>query len=159
MGRRPDYAETVRKHHPRAEGWLVASREPCIAIQRREILNVDRVLHPTDPGDLPDPAALPSSWLLAVLLCPGDDTTHVAVWTRSLPAEDRDRVRFYHHPDVDLHEALAAWYEQGLEDPRTFEVRDFKTFHKQFGRHFNDQVYRDATGWSPPSPPSGPGSP
>lgn len=153
MPRRPDYAATVREHHPDAEGWLVASREPCITIRGREVQHVDRVLRPTGPTGLPDPGDLPRSWMLAVLLCPGDDTALVAAWASSIPAGERDRVRFYHHPDVDLTGAFEAWYAAGLADPRTFEIQDFKTFHKQFGRHFNDQVYRDATGWMPPSHP------
>ena len=41
-------------------------------------------------------------------------------------------------------EAFAAWYLAGLEDPRTAEVEDFATFHKQFGLDFNNQVFHDA---------------
>ncbi len=95
--------------------------------------------------------SLPRSWLIGVLLCPGDDTRVIADWASSLPAPEVGRVRFYHHPDLDLVAALEAWYDAGLPDPRTSEVWNYKTFHKQFGRHLNDQVYRDVTGLEPPS--------
>src|SRR3989304_846539 len=90
------------------------------------------------------PPPEPDWWVLAVLLCPGDTTEAVAAWARQGRAPVADRIHFYLHPHTNPVEAFAAWYAAGHQEPRTAEVEDFATFHKQFGWDLNNQVYRDA---------------
>lgn len=123
---------------------MVASSEPCRSIRDQEVARIRRQLRALEPEDLPRTIRAPS-WMVGVLLCPGDGTETVARWAVALLEADRERVRFYHHPRVDLVAAFAAWYAGGLPDPVRAEVSDFKSFHKRFGWDFNNQVYRDAT--------------
>lgn len=79
--------------------------------------------------------------MVCVLLCPRDDTETIAKWAVQLDRGSVDRIRFYHHPDVDLEVAFREWYAAGLPDPMTAEVHDFGSLHSQFGRAFNVLVY------------------
>lgn len=137
-----DFSEVVRDHHQEALGYILASSGECLGIRREEIEVVNRNLRALDPEDLSglDPE---EPWFLGVLLCPGDGTQEVASFVADQPPEDRHRVHFYVHPDVDLVDAFRSWYAAGLADPATSEVEDFPTFHTRFGRHFNLQVYED----------------
>lgn len=138
----PDFSEVVRAHHSKSVGFVVAASAPCLGIRDDEIARVRRNLRPVTPPGLPTPPP-EGSWILAVMLCPGDDTASVAAWAATLHPSLVDRIRFYHHPDTDLVAALTAWYAAGLPDPLTAEISDFASFHKQFGLDFNNQVYRD----------------
>lgn len=123
-------------------GLIAASGPLGRAIQRRSLRNIERRLQATSATDLPAVADLPPSWLLAIVLSPGEDTDAVALWTASLPRRLRGRVRFYLLPGVRA-SAFRAWYAAGLDDPFTAEVRDWPSFHKQFGADLNLQVYLD----------------
>lgn len=137
-----DFSAVVRAHHEESTGYVVASSGECLGIQRDEIEFVNRNLQGARPADL-DALDPDGSWFMGVLLCPGDGTSEVGAFAAGLPPEDRHRVRFYVHPDVDLVSALEGWYEAGLGDPMTSEVEDFSSFHARFGRHFNLQVYEN----------------
>lgn len=153
MGKGPrpdDWTRQVREHHPKAVAWVVAATEPCLSIREKEVSQIKRVLQGADFENLPDHASLPDSWLIAIIVCPGDDLTPVIRWTERLEAEAQERVQFYYHPEVEITAITEPWLDAGLPEPITYEVEDFTTFHNQFGWEFNDQVYRDATGWSPP---------
>lgn len=139
----PDFATVVRAREKKTTGFVVAPSGKCLEIQAAEIKRVKRHLVPFAPTDLVA-ARPPKSWIVAVLLCPGDTTVDVAGWTAQLAPRDRGRVRFYLHTDTDPVAAFQGWYAAGLEDPRTATVRDFKSFHKVFGWDFNSQVYQDA---------------
>lgn len=93
-------------------------------------------------GQFP-PKDRPKSWVLVVLICPGDTLEGVAEWVRRLPRRDRDRVYLYFHPRTDRVAALAPWHAAGLEDPVVSLAHDFKTFHKSFGARLNLQTYND----------------
>lgn len=67
-----------------------------------------------------------------------------------LPSEDRERVQIYDHPEADLAGFLEAWFDRGFPPPVNYEVSTFREFHKVFGWEFNDRIYMDATGWTPP---------
>jgi hypothetical protein len=142
-GRPSDYFRVVREHARKTRGFLLAERHPCLDIRDREVAAIHRDLRPAVAAALED-VDLPASWLLAIILCPGDDTVAVAAWAKGLPARDVDRIRFYAHPKVDLGEALAAWVEAGLPPPRVDETADWKEFHRRFGLHLNDLAYQDA---------------
>lgn len=147
MGRPLDYAAVVRANVERTRGFILAERHPCLAIRDREVGSIQRDLRPAFTAALAD-LDPPDSWLLAVILCPGDDTSAVAAWARRLPARDLDRIRFYAHPDADLGQALAGWVEASLAPPRVDAAGDWKEFHRRFGLHLNDMAYQDATGRS-----------
>lgn len=138
----PGYAEVVRAHHRKTTGYLLATQPGCRAIRTEEVRRVRRRLLSIETGELTGLAPT-GSWLLAVLLCPGDDTRDVARWARRPPPPDRERIRFYYHPRVDLQRALGAWVEAGLGSPLAAEVRDFASSHKAFGKHLNDRVWLD----------------
>jgi hypothetical protein len=138
----PGYAEVVRAHHAKTTAYLLAAKPACASIRAEELLRVRRRLEAIGPEDL-ERLKPGKSWLLAVLLCPGDDTEALAGWAGRLPAAERDRVRFYYRRGTDLQAALRAWRDAGLGPPLAAEVRDFASFHKLFGKHLNDRVWVD----------------
>ncbi len=147
------FAETIRPHLHECLGIVVASTGDCLEIRDEEIKAIsdtgNRTFEAYPPDQLPDPAAL-QSWLMGVLLCPGDRTEEVAAWAKALNVEDLDRVRFYYLSGVDLVEALRAWYAAGLPDPRTADVEDWGSFHHEFGWDHSNQLYQDlqrSPGW------------
>jgi hypothetical protein len=142
MQRTADYAEVVRRNHPKTTAYLLSQRDPCNAIRDEEINRINRTLVPIGKDSLAD-LSPPGSWLLAVILCPDDDLGPLTEWVRCLAPEDQDRIRFYAHPDVDPVEALRPWYDAGLEDPRFHTIKDWKSLHPPFGRDLNDRVYKD----------------
>jgi hypothetical protein len=139
-----DFALVVADSHRLMRGWIWAQSEPCLSIAKDEVKRIRRNLELVDAARAPPVPSRRLWWILAALLCPGDSTTAVVEWARSLRAVDVDRIRFYLHPATDPVAAFAAWYAAGFENPMTAEVEDFATFHKQFGWDFNNQVYRDA---------------
>lgn len=143
ISRPADYVRIVRAHANKTRGFILADRHPCLDIRNREVERVRRDLKPAIAATLND-LQLPPSWLLAIILCPADDTVDVAKWAQRLPARDVDRIRFYSHASVGLTEALAAWVKRGLPPPRVDDVGDWKEFHRRFGLHLNDMAYRDA---------------
>lgn len=138
--------EKVRPHLHGCLGIVVASTGDCEDIRDQEIKAIadtgNRRFEARRPDRLPDPSSL-GSWLMGVLLCPGDGTGEVAGWASSLDTEDIDRIRFYHLPGVDLVDALRGWYAQGLPDPRTADVEDWGSFHHEFGWDHVNQLYQD----------------
>lgn len=123
-------------------GFLYASRPPCQGIRDDEVRRIKRTLVPVGPGGFPS-RPLPKSWVLAVLVCPGDSLQDVAAWVRGVPRRDRERVYVYFHPATDRVAALSAWYAAGLDDPIVSLAHDFTTFHKSFGARMNLQTYND----------------
>lgn len=144
-----DYAPVVRAHSQDTLGLVVADTGDCLGIRDAEIAHVRRELRALTSSDLAK-LVLPKSWLVAVLLCPGDDLQTLAAWALGLEEKDWRLIRFYHHPGVDLVEALTPWYAAGLDDVRADEVRDFASFHRLFGNDLNDQIYSDARSARPP---------
>lgn len=132
----------IHPHRMDTVGFLLATSPPCARLLDEEVRRVRRTLVALPPGGTP-PKPLPRSWLLAVLVCPGDNLAGIAPWVRSLPLRERERVWLYLHPDTDPIAALAPWYAAGLEDPVVSLAHDFKTFHKSFGARLNLQTYTD----------------
>lgn len=135
-----DYASVVRENHHKTTGYLVAGRPPCIAIRDDEIHKIDRRLLPLDPATLSDLEPT-GSWLMGVILCPGDGTDHVAGFAAR--TRSAHRLRFYAHPDTDLKDAFMGWKEAGFRRARVDVVSSWKQLHPFFGRALNDQVYED----------------
>lgn len=120
---------------------MAASGE-CLEIQSQEEAIPGRDFEGMHPEGL-EALELEGSWLVGILLCPGDGTEAAAAWASKLDPADIDRVRFYFLPDVDLVDAFDAWFAQGLPDPVTAEVDDWGSFHRTFGMDHSNQVYRD----------------
>lgn len=137
-----DFAAIVGAHHREARAFLLATSEHCAEVRDREVEVVRRNLEVVDPAALLD-LEPEGSWVLAVLVCPGDTVEAVARWAAELPAEALQRVLIYLRTDVDTVAALAPWYAADLPNPYTADFTDWAGFHKQFGADFNNQVYRD----------------
>lgn len=138
----PSFRDVVAKHHPDSDAVLVASREPCISIAHDEEVNVrGRSFTIASPETLED-LTLRASWLMAVLLCPGDETGQIVHWVRD---NDRDprRIIFYLHTDTDPRATLEAWHEADLPVHSAWTIEDWKQLHKHFGAAWNVRVYDD----------------
>lgn len=134
-----DYAAVVRANH-QTTGYIMASRQPCITIRDDEVRHINRRLVALIPDDL-DALEPGMSWLMAVVLCPGDDSHALAAWAKRAGAPER--VRFYLHPDTHVNDALAAWADAGFAAAKVDVVASWKELHPGFGRALNDQVYAD----------------
>jgi hypothetical protein len=134
-----DLLRTVREHAPETEGYLLASAQPCLAVDEAALRASRRVVR-IHPGEL---AGLRPgrSWAMAVLVCPGEDTSAVAEWARARRAEAH-RVWFYLHPDASR-EALRPWREAGYRTERVETVRTWRELSTLLGLAVNDVVYRD----------------
>lgn len=103
--------ETIRRHWRKTRGYLLASSQPCIDIRDRELHAVKgRSLASRDPQNVARWTP-PESWILAVILCPGDDVRPIVEWVRAHDA-DPDRVWFYLRPTTPT-EVLTPWVEAG----------------------------------------------
>lgn len=138
-----DYRSVVMAHRFETTAFLLADSGECLETRDAEVLNVKgRRLVPITSAELSG-LKLPTSWLLAVILCPGDDTAAIAAWTRRLPVADHDRIRFYAHPDADLESALRIWHAVGLRDPPLRSVRGARELARPLGMAINDRIYAD----------------
>lgn len=136
------FQDVVAEHHTDSDAVLVATREPCISIAYDEQANVHgRSFTIATPGELAD-LELRDSWLMAVLLCPGDGTEALAHWVRE-EARDPRRIVFYFHTDTDPRSALGAWQAADLPVHATWTIDDWKQLHKHFGAAWNVRVYDD----------------
>lgn len=147
----PGWHETVRKHHKRTAGYVLAQSDPCTETRDLEASDAyvyGRGFEALEPDDLQD-LDLPASWFLGVLVCPGDDLTTIAEWVAQLDEASLVRIRFYVHDDADLVAAFEPWYERGLPSPKTAPLTLGPRFHKTYGKDHGIQVVRDANrlGW------------
>lgn len=139
-----DKVNVVRAHRLDTTAYLVATQPNCLAIRRIEGEKVTgRRLRLASPDGLPPPDRLPSSWVVAVLLCPGDTTDALAAWTRALPLVLRHRIWFYEAPSLDPAVAYRAWHDAGLGKPLADPFRDFYDFNRLFANDLNEQIYQD----------------
>jgi len=135
----PDFAAVVAKNWRKTTGYIVAAREPCIAIGRDEVRNVERRLVLVDLGRV-SRLRPRGSWFMAVVVCPGDDLEDLARWARGVEAE---RVHFYLHADASPQQ-LAPWRDAGLPlDRVSGGFRSWRALHKVLGWDLNVQVYDD----------------
>lgn len=146
----PDWHEVVAGNWQKTTGFLLALRDPCLRIRDEELAAIrkNRVLVALDPTGLKGWVP-PESWLLAVLVCPGDDVRPVVDWVREHGTEP-DRVKFYARRGTDLFDALGAWAEAGLPDPVVEEgFVTWRDLHRAFGRDLAIRILQD-WGISPP---------
>lgn len=96
----PDYSRLVRLGKEHAVGYLLATSGDCLTLRDEEIRHIDRNL--VEIGlDRLRTLRPEGSWILAVLLCPGDGTEALAAWAKALPGDEATRVVFYLAPGVD----------------------------------------------------------
>lgn len=121
---------------------LVASTQPCIRLAFDEAAAArTRPFKVTTPQHL-ESLALPRSWIMAAIVCPGDSVEEVAAWTLR-NGHDADRVHFYYHPDVDARGALAAWERAGFRLRHTWPASRWNDIHPHLGRAWNAVVHDD----------------
>lgn len=145
LGRRRDWYSTVRGNWQKTTAYLLASREPCIAIRAAELkaIRENRVVVGVDSAALGrwKPTG---SWLLAVILCPGDETAELAdwIWVNQL---DPSRVHFYLHPKTTW-KPLRAWHDAGFPTANVDDdVPSWQRFHQLFGLALSDRIVADWT--------------
>lgn len=141
----PDWRDTVARNWKNTTAYLLALGHPCIRIRDDELeaIKDNRVLVGLDASALQDWDP-PSSWFMAVLLCPGDDLQPVIDWATAHDV-DAARVHFYVHRERDRHRFMATWHEAGLPtDNVDAGIRDWKELHRLFGLHLSDRILSDA---------------
>jgi hypothetical protein len=141
----PDWHGIVAANWQKTTGYLLALDGLCLEVRDDELAAIrkNRVLVGLAAKDL---AAWrpPDSWLLAVILCPGDSVEPIVEWVEKHGAEV-ERIHFYVHDDADAFAALHAWAEAGLPDPIVDDgIDSWKAFHKKFG---NDLAIRILEDW------------
>lgn len=141
LDRHANWYEVVRRHWRRTKGFLLASREPCVTIRDQELRAVlGRSLATRNPEDLAKWTP-PESWILGVILCPGDRIDEVVAWLHRHKA-DPGRIWFYLHPATPP-ETLRPWVEAGFETDQAATVSSWRELHKLYGLALNDRVYAD----------------
>ncbi len=136
------FRDVVVNHHRESDAVLIASHEPCITIandERRKVAGRSfRVIRAEDL----DAVTLQGSWILAVVLCPGDDLASLIRWVAEGDRDPR-RILFYLHTTTDARAAFGEWHRAGLPIHSTWVVRDWVELHKHFGNAWNLRVFDD----------------
>lgn len=142
IDRHPDWTTVVRKHWHRTTGFLLAGRQPCIASRDQELaaIQTNRSLVGHELQELLRWRP-PESWILGVLLCPGDEVTSVLEWVQKNRV-GTDRVWFFLHKRTE-HEVMRPWTDAGHPLDRVDVITNWKELHKLYGLALNDQVYAD----------------
>lgn len=149
----PDrYRAVIRAHMRDTMGYLFAKTGRCIDLQSWELDALKPKSSTQKTGrtivalDSKTMATLDvrGSWVLGVLLCPGDDTQEVATWAARKKLPSTDRIRFYGIGKIDVAAAFAAWYEAGFGDPDFMAIEGKpERLNHFFGQCLNDQTAQD----------------
>lgn len=142
----PDWHDVVRSNWKKTTAFLLSFSEPCITIQAQELeaIRRNRVLVGLDAASL-EKWTPPASWMMAVVLFPGDDVGPLLAWMHRHEA-DPDRIHFYAHPTTDAFTVLAPWAKAGLPFPKVDEdMATWVRLHKRFGLDLSVQILKD---WS-----------
>lgn len=144
LTRASDRVDVIRRHRFDTTAFLVAAQPNCLDIGRLESQKVTgRRLRLVTAAELPGPDRLPASWVVAVLLCPGDTTERIAPWAKQLPTPFWHRIWFYKARGLDPESAYAPWKEAGLGKPLADAFQDFLDFNRLFANDLNEQIYQD----------------
>lgn len=133
----------LRQNWEKTTAFLLAGSDPCITIrdEELEVIQGNRVLVGLSFDDLRtwEPSG---SWMLAVLLCPGDTTERLATWAAKRDI-DTGRVHFYLHPETSWG-ALETWHEAGYPtDQVDDDIDSWERLHRLFGLDLSEQIYKD----------------
>lgn len=141
---RADERAIIRAHAKDTTCFVVGEDGHCLELARaRAEAMTGRLLRHLRSSELP--AALPDSWMVAVILCPGDSTEAVASWASRLEVSEARRILFYESFDLDLvaDRVYAGWIRHGLPDPVRQRVHDFKELNRRLGSDLNMRILED----------------
>lgn len=138
-----DETEIIRAHRLHTTCYVLAETGACLNLKAEEVRRVTgRRLLPITGASLP--RRLPRSWILAVVLCPGDLTGTLASWALRLTPADLDRILFYEAQQLpDLDATYRGWVEARLPDPNRFPVDDLAHLTRLIGLDLNRRILRD----------------
>lgn len=143
----PAAKEIIRRHWRATTASVLASEPPCLGLRDQAVLPKGRRC---DAKEMRDLAALRpgKSWVMAIILCPGDNLQQVAAWAVRHRA-DGDRFILFHVAGVDLRQALAPWRKAGFGLPLLVEVETWLDMAGVLGSHINNVILRDhgPMGW------------
>lgn len=134
----------IRSHRFDTVCYVLAQSGACLDLARERVRAVTgRKLQYLTAENLP--AELPRSWMLAVVLCPGDDTHRLGAWAAKLGPARHARIIFYEPDELDAtaDQAYAGWNRHPLPDPIRRRVRDFKEFNRFLGTDLNIRILDD----------------
>lgn len=139
--------EIVRRHWRETTAYVLASEPPCLGLRDQTVLPKGRRY---DAKALRDLATLRpgKSWVMAIILCPGDTLQQAADWAVKHRA-DGERFILFHIRGVDLRGALAPWRDAGYGLPLLVEVETWLDMAGVLGQHINNVILRDygPMGW------------
>ena len=140
----PNWHDVVARNWRKTKAYLLALGEPCVTIRDEELQAIkdNRVLVGLNASALTRwrPAG---SWMLAVVLCPGDDIAPLLAW-RDRHGLDPARIRFYTHVDTKIWDVLRPWHEAGLPSPVVdTDIRDWRALHERFGLDLSVRILED----------------
>lgn len=135
---------SIRSHRFDTVCYVLAQSGACLELARDRVRAVTGgTLRYLSPDELP--AELPASWMLAVVLCPGDDTRRLGAWAAQLSPARHARIIFYEPDQLDAtaDQVYAGWNQQPLPDPIRRRVRHFKEFNRLLGTDLNIRILDD----------------
>lgn len=130
------YAQGVRDGLARAQAYVLAGPESCLG-PRPTDEGAARMVLPAHLARL-EPVG---SWLLAVVLCPGETAHAVTDWARGRKGAD-ERVWFFLHPKTPL-EALRPWVAAGHRTHQVETVSSWAQLGASFATAMRDRAYAD----------------
>ncbi len=139
----PDERDIILKHRKDTICFVLAETGICLGLAKDRVRSVTgRSLLLVNTDALP--TNLPPSWMLAVFLCPGDNTEALAKWAAKLGPARMTRIYFYEPEEFGrLAETYAAWIREGLPDPIRRRAHGFKELNRLLGVDLNTMVLRD----------------
>lgn len=135
--------EVIRANRMRTTCFVVAERGNCLDLRAEEIRRVSgRRFVPVSGATLP--RTLPPSWMLAVIVCPGDDSGRVAAWTKGLGFGQSRLVFFYEtQQGLDVAAFYRAWVAKRLPDPARRRPKNFVDLCVALGADLNRRILAD----------------
>lgn len=135
--------QQIRKHRLETTGYVVLRPGNCFGLKPQDFTKVaGRRLVPLG-ADQPPVHPLPRSWVLVVLVCPGDDLTGLATWGAKLTRADLHRVWFYELRGQDARASYKPWVAAGLPYPPREQVDDVREFNHLFANELNIRILLD----------------
>jgi len=137
-----DFSSVVASHWPKSVAYLQASKKPCIEIRDDEIAKIggNRVLRPLEHGEFAK-IRLDATWILGVILCPGDDVKDLIAWVKAAKVAP-SRIWFFLHVSADM-KILQAWEDAGHATNQVDIVDGWDDLHPIFGLMLSDQIYEE----------------
>jgi hypothetical protein len=133
----------IRKHRLDTTAYVLLREANCFGLKPADFTKVaGRRLVPIGADQLPV-HPLPKSWVLVVLVCPGDDLDALAAWAARLTRADLHRVWFYELHGQDARRSYKPWVDAGLQYPPNERVDDVQEFNHVFANELNIRILLD----------------